>query len=315
MDYSKIRVSLFDGLNKPSKERVELMKILTSDIFRGKVEKVRAAEYHSIRQKELKEKLPVFSMGIFEGMRKAENLKKAVPLIALDFDRNDNDTDINKPNMIFRAFKHAIKNDPFVLYCGLSCSGYGWRLILPITSNEKEQRTRQYLAAERYFLKRYGMKADSACKDIARAFFVSYDDDPYINQRAKAFPFFVDEAKPIQAATIKQGSVADAVALIRHIEKAEKSNILAFDDYNEWVTMGLAVASTFGEDGRYLFHRLSALSPKYDKASADEKYNDLLTSTPSGNAATIGSIYWQLKQADTKNDFNNINIDDDEEYL
>ena len=36
--------------------------------------------------------------------------------------------------------------------------------------------------------------------------------------------------------------------------------------------MGFALADSFGEGGRALFHRLSSLSSKYDHAQCDKKY-------------------------------------------
>lgn len=319
MDYKKIKVSVFRDLFKAADQQpTPLLGLLTTDDYKIQVGKVRTADYHSTKQKQLKQRLPVFAMGIFKGERKADNIIKSVPLLALDFDGKDNDSDPNKPNFAYRAFKQVIKDDPFVLYCGLSCSGMGWRLLVPIPTSDIKHRTGHYLAAVRYFLKRYGMIADEACKDVSHAFFVSYDKEPYINYSAKPFPYFIDtDAKPVAA---HEGTINDAVEMMAAIEKAEKDKLTAFVGYEDWVKMGLALASAFGESGRLMFHRLSALCPeKYDSASADSKYNSLLDSSAIGQAATVASIYWQLQQArkakSIDEDFGSINdnIDNDNE--
>ena len=317
MEYNKIKVSLFaDLFTKADKEPKPLLGLLIGSEYKTQVERVRTAEYHSKQQKALKQKLPVFSMGVFDGERKADNLKRAVPLLALDFDGKDNDSDTANPNLAYRALKHVVKDDPFVLYCGLSCSGKGWRLLLPIPNDDIEQRIGHYLAAVRYFKNRYGMLADEACKDIAHAFFVSYDSEPYVNEAAKPFPYYVDSDRPQQAAAT--GTAADAIEMLLAIEKAEANKLTAFVDYEDWVKMGLALASTFGEDGRPMFHRLSALcKSKYDAAATDTKYNSLLASTTTGQAATVASIYWQLQKARQAKaideDFSNISSDNYDE--
>ena len=106
------------------------------------------------------------------------------------------------------------------------------------------------------------------------------------------------------------------------IEKAEAENLMAFSNYEEWVKMGLAIASAFGEDGRVMFHRLSALCPeKYDEGQADTKYNNLIASASELPSATVASVYWQLSEArrakSVEEDFSNLNIGgyDDEEDI
>ena len=133
--YLDIKVSTFKDVRAMAdKEPQPLRSILTSGEYQDQVEAVRSVEYHSEEQKELKKKLPLFTMGVFPKERQAKKIREAIPLIALDFDGKDNDPSTEKANLAFRAFKHVVEGDPFVLYCGLSCSGKGWRVILPIHS-------------------------------------------------------------------------------------------------------------------------------------------------------------------------------------
>ena len=301
-------VSTFENVfAKADKTPREILEVLTDERYKKAVEEVRRCEYHSKEQKELKQKLPVYTMGVFTGKRKAENILDRILLIALDFDRKDNDPEASCPNYAFRAFKHTIAQDPYIWYCGLSCSGMGWRVIMPITSTDK--RDRQYDAAVSYFYKRYGMIADKSCKDEAHAFFVSYDNEPYINVDAKPFPFAVDgNSNSARTSTEVEhnGDIKEAIKLFAEIEKAEADNLAAFDNYEEWVRMGFALVSTFGEDGRYFFHKLSALSEKYDVTEADTKYDSLLKSySDKPQKATLASIYWDLANKRKENEINN----------
>lgn len=111
-------------------------------------------------------------------------------------------------------------------------------------------------------------------------------------------------------------NTTEAVKMLLAIEKAEAENLMAFANYEEWVKMGLAIASTFGEDGRVMFHRLSALCPeKYDEAAADTKYNNLIASASTLPSATVASVYWQLSEArrakSVEEDFSNFNYGED----
>lgn len=312
VDFLDIKVSTFKDVRAMAdKEPQPLRAILTRGDYKEQVEAVRAVEYHSEEQRTLKKRLPIFTLGVFSKERRADKITAVVPLIALDFDGKDNEPNTDSPNFSFRALKQVVEGDPFVLYCGLSCSGKGWRVILPIRSTEK--RKEHYTAAVRYFLKRYGMVADEACKDVAHAFFVSHDGQPYINEDVKPFPYLLQTVR-LSPDRRRADNTTEAINMMLAIERAERENLTAFGNYEEWVKMGLVIASTFGEDGRVMFHRLSALCPeKYNEDQADTKYNNLIASastSPSTTVATVASIYRQLSVArGTKNsieDFKNL---------
>ena len=92
--YLDIKVSTFKDVRAMAdKEPQPLRTILTSGEYKEQVEAVRAVEYHSSEQKELKKKLPLFAMGVFPKERRANKITEVVPLIALDFDGKDNEQD------------------------------------------------------------------------------------------------------------------------------------------------------------------------------------------------------------------------------
>lgn len=65
------------------------------------------------------------------------------------------------------------------------------------------------------------------------------------------------------------------------------------DDYNEWVELGLVLGYALGEGGRYLFHRLSHNSTKYNAYECDKKYDNLVQT--SRGEVTIGTLVWWAK--------------------
>lgn len=66
------------------------------------------------------------------------------------------------------------------------------------------------------------------------------------------------------------------------------------DDYNDWVELGFVLAHALGEGGRYLFHRLSHNSTKYNAYECDKKYDNLVRT--SRGEVTIGTLIWWAKK-------------------
>ena len=68
--------------------------------------------------------------------------------------------------------------------------------------------------------------------------------------------------------------------------KASHTDITS--DYTEWLKVGFAIASEFGETGRRYFHEISALYSGYDETECDKKYDECLKSDKGlTNIATI----------------------------
>lgn len=314
-----LTVTLTDSVlrrNPADQRRVSLRSILLGDSFRQQVEKVRALPYHSSQQSDAKRNLPAFWLATFNGRIDKDHVENTLPIIALDFDRKDNsDSATGEMTPEFAAFKTLAETMPFVLYVGLSCSGEGYRVLVPIAN--ADERDSHYVAAEQFFREYYGLHADPACKDVARAFYVSHDPSPYVNEQAGTFVHVRGDACLLSPETAAaKTSAASKPAGTNHrrtathahfsddlfeklIERTEASGAVAFDSYHSWVRAGIVLANNFGENGRELFHRLSSLSPKYDREECDTKYGQLLNfrSASCGNQATMGSIVWELKEA------------------
>ena len=64
------------------------------------------------------------------------------------------------------------------------------------------------------------------------------------------------------------------------------------DYYLDWVIVGLTIQRLgWGERGKALFHKLSALSTKYDASGADAKWNDLDKEAPHERPATLRGLF------------------------
>ncbi len=63
----------------------------------------------------------------------------------------------------------------------ISVSGTGVKGILTVKGSTKEGYDRNYRIIEKYILDTYGIKIDPACRNISRAYYLSYDPDVYYN--------------------------------------------------------------------------------------------------------------------------------------
>ena len=78
--------------------------------------------------------------------------------------------------------------------------------------------------------------------------------------------------------------------------KASHTDITS--DYTEWLKVGFAIASEFGETGRRYFHEISALYSGYDATECDKKYDECLKSDK--GRTNIATIFYLAEQQGVK---------------
>lgn len=67
------------------------------------------------------------------------------------------------------------------------------------------------------------------------------------------------------------------------------------ESYHDWLRVGFALAWELGAEGREPFHRLSAMSTKYNERECEAKWQSLLRSN--SGRVTKGTIFWMAEQA------------------
>ncbi len=83
--------------------------------------------------------------------------------------------------------------------------------------------------------------------------------------------------------------IEDVISLV------EASAIDIAPTYDEWLTLGFALADALGEDGRSCFHRISRFHHDYTSSATDKQYNACLASH--GHGVTIRSFFHLAKNA------------------
>jgi hypothetical protein len=172
-------------------------QIRSSEDLQKKVAVIRS-EPSLDNRRELKAKLlPYFTFLHFEnGIRKSKFFK-CVHFILMDLDHI-----LEKLDILWEQMRH----DPEIFMCFLSPSGDGLKVVFAldrvITSEEDYKKTYQKFRA--LVKERYGIETDDI-KDVARACFLSYDPDIYVNESAVLLSPEPQASLPVVQEKVKAG--------------------------------------------------------------------------------------------------------------
>lgn len=231
------------------------------------VDSIRSESDKDKRRKSKEENLPYFVLGTFRNNhRKSDNLI-STQFISIDFDNlNGNaaelDEKLRADENVFSFFKSPSNNRKVI-----------YKLDKPITDRTEYSRVYSHFLNE--INNKYGFEADKQTSDAARAIFLSYDPDIYINNNAK--PLSIDEVPVPKSTAINFKEIAEED--LKHIPSVTLFLRGVKLNYDEWVKCGLALTQ-LGEKGRAYFVYLSL--NKFHKDTLDEinaKYDQLLGTT------------------------------------
>jgi predicted P-loop ATPase len=181
--------------------------------------------------------------------------------------------------------------DPYTFGAFRSASGKGIAVLVQI---DPAKHLDSYLSLESYYLESYAITLDKACKDIARARFVSNDPETFINPNAKIF-------KPI-AKKVKKAPINKLPQIITGendidfiIEQINASGVDITGTYSNWINIGFALVDDLGENGRQHYHAISRFNEKYTPETCDKQYNHCLKSD--GQGIKISTLFYHAKEA------------------
>ena len=299
-------VSLFRGFADKTPKEVNLFQILTTPKFKSRIETLRAEEDEE-KQKELKKRLPSFSVsGVFKGGHGIKNLAAPSGYICIDIDQKDNTNITN-----FSEFKDFAEAFPWVAYCGLSCRGKGFFLVIPYADSTKHEKYFKFL--EKLF-SLYGVVIDPDCKDISRLRFVSFDDEPYINEDAIPFDFVLPSPpKKMKSEKVERkpsGEDGDQnLEALRAAILRKKVDITS--TYEAWWKCLCAVATELGDAGEDYAHDICQFYEGYSVEETSKKYREALKNgAGTCNASTLFYYAYQtgITKADLDLDFYSVKL-------
>ncbi len=173
--------------------------------------------------------------GIFAPTRAKKNLQAHSGFICLDLDKLPADK--------FDLIKKQIQSDEHTYLCFVSPSGNGLKVVFKIDmskdlKNEQQTHEKYFAQIESYFLDRYHIQIDKACKNVDRLCFLPHDKDVFTNFSAITFPLIIEkkEEKPIESSQeFNHGSAFEwCLEQIQKSEKFEKSNRNNFVNKLAW---------------------------------------------------------------------------------
>lgn len=268
-----VEVSCFKSYTGKEPKSVNLLTWLTSDKYAIQIKELRNINDKNRRDK-IKAGLPAITVsGVFDPVRKEGNLVKHSKLICIDIDMKGNEEIEN-----FQELKRQLFHIRNVAYAGLSASGNGFFLIMPIAN---PKRHKQHFKAIQRDLVNFGIMIDSAPQNVASLRGYSFDESAFFRHDAIPYRKWAKSAKQNQKSNYKiftpqKNLIGTRKKVEAVIARIASGRIDITEEEPNWFRLACSFANEFGESGRKYFHSISQYYPKYDQIEADEKYNHAL---------------------------------------
>ena len=289
MDFSQIKISTFPSISSKKSN------ILESDIsLRDYINDVRSGKYIN-EIIDVRNALQKFGKGK-EYSEAKKNLPLATACCTIKAGHTRGKNNISEMNGFYLAdvdddvddqLFDELKNDKYTCVIHRSAGGKGVCIFVKI--NPKKFLESFYDLAQ-YYLDNYNISIDEACKDEARARFVSYD--PYIFENPSSQKFISTYKKPREKPKQEYLFAEDDFGrIIKELEGLD----LCQGDYKRYLDIGFAIASKFGQSGFGYYDAICRGGDKYDQKRIERDYNRFCKGSQEG--ITIATLYHYAKEA------------------
>lgn len=214
------------------------------------------------------------------------DIKEVNNIICIDIDKQDNLTIIDRvPSLV--------KQLSCVAYFAKSVSGTGYYCLIPVKHTDMFKQ--HFNALQKDFADK-GIVIDKSCSNVNRLRYYSYDNDAYINTNAEVYTTLLEDKREtsitdnreLKAIKINDKSIVDMLDYIN------KNKLDITNTYQNWLSVTAAIANTYSEEGRALYHNICKYHKAYNSYECDDKYNDLLN-TPLSEFG-IGTLFYIYKE-------------------
>ena len=269
-----VEVSCFQSYASTNPKPVNLLTWLTSDKYANQIQTIRMLDDKAARD-QIKASLPAITVsGTFHPSRKEEHLVKHSGLICIDIDLKGNEHIVN-----FKTLKEQLFHIENVAYAGLSASGNGFFLIIPIAY---PKRHKEHFAAIRRDFSSLGLAIDTAPKNVVSLRGYSWDSDALFRHHARSYRKWakqetVENKKILSIISFQAIQRMDTKARVEQlVQQIVKHQIDITQQEEDWFRLACAFANEFGEKGREYFHAVSQFYPEYQSQNANQKFNHAL---------------------------------------
>jgi len=266
---AETEVSVFENCMKrePAINTYSLYDAITTLAFRNDVTDLRSQKDEEKRKEKKKELYAFTPSGIFKNERKKESLVKHTKFICIDIDEKDNKHILN-----FDKLNEELSKIVNIAYAGHSVSGKGWYVLIPIADPQLHE---AYFDALFKAFESLEIVIDKSCRDVSRLRYISYDKDFYMPDSAvelnEAFYIMPNITELPLGKTDKLTDM-----FFNLLTQIIENQIDITNIYDDWITIGFALANKFGENGREYYHKISSFFPRYAGEETDSKFNSFL---------------------------------------
>lgn len=260
---------------------LRLLDHIKSGFYKEIVEEVRQLDKESKLYKEAKKQLPAVTIsGTFRKRLDSELINHS-GFICMDF---DNIEDVN-------SLMNQLSGDEYTFGVFRSISGKGVACIVKISKAESHKE--YFKTLREYYREKYRYEVDPSCINVSRLRIISYDPETYINTDSKVWAKLAG-LKKIEKPKPTVNIISTASDFDELINEIKTKGIDITNGYDNWLSVGFALAEEFGEYGRAYFHDVSSVNPEYDYQKTDYQFTHCLRSD-NGDKIGIGTFYYFCK--------------------
>jgi hypothetical protein len=211
--------------------------------------------------------------------REAKGLMDHSGIIAIDIDDQDN-AEMQVDELGGDAFLYALHK---------SIRGRGYVAYFRI---DPDKHLESFLSLEKRLADKYGLIVDPSGKDVSRYRFVSHDPEAWIRSEAPpVYKTYLPKRKtePKRVYIHSEGDISHIM------DQIQSRGINLAESYHDWINLGFAIASKYGESGEQYFQIISQQSSKYNAEQCGKKYQQLCKSGRNGR--TIATLFYLCKEA------------------
>jgi len=234
----------------------------------------------------VKKKLPAFTISGKFNTREATDLLEHSGIMQIDIDKVETPTDL----------RDRLIQDPHICAAFISPSGLGVKCLI-LTNPDHTKHKAAFIACENHLKARYNVQIDTACKDVSRLCFVSYDADLRTNPDAFPLPIPEETLKnPPQKKSFTKQSDDETANRLRSALQA-----LNAENYETWIKYGMALKNWKGHGAFEIWHTWSETASNYkDHANCFNRWQSFEPSSGIDESAVFRAATdagWSLPSA------------------
>lgn len=261
--------------------------------LKKRIERVREETDKKKRTVEKQELPYILVSGITKDSTREADLIEHTGLYPIDIDHDDNPI-LLKDNQSLLYLKNILEEDTKLILLAVSPSGNGLKGLVYVPESTLENHREVFSALSNYFFDNYEITIDPSGKNPNRLMFLTYDPHVQFNDGADPFSNYQDYLMSKDAVEGENNDVKiDDHQIIDCLKQIDSRKIDISKSYDRWFRLGFFSAN-YGEEGRELFHKISAYYNGYSREDTDKQFDACLKCN--SGKITAGTFFKYCKE-------------------